>query len=156
MQMKESAEFACSPEQLWPFLEDPDKLRLWMKGVLEDHASRGGPIGLGSKFSMKFRQGGKTEHYRAEILIYDRPKHLGLKMKGGDFQHETEMFIDFKLSDLGDGRTRLDYLENWDSAGALTQLVSPVVKLFNKMQLKGFFKTLRTLVEEKEGALISS
>ena len=155
MQMKQSAEFECSPEHLWPFLEDPDKLKLWMKGVLEDHASKGGPIGLGSTFSMKFRQGGKTQHFRAEILIYDRPKHLGLKMKGGDFQHETEIFMDFKLSDLG-GRTRLDYLEALDSAGALTQLVSPLVKLFSKMQLKSFFKTLRTLVEEKEGALISS
>lgn len=155
MQMKHSGEFKCSPEHLWPFLEDPEKLKLWMKDVLEDRASKGGPIGLGSFFSMKFKQGGKTQHYRGEILIYDRPKHLGLKMKGGDFQHETEMFIDFKLQDLG-GRTRLDYMESVDSAGALSQLMSPVVKLFSMMQLKGFFKTLRTLVEEKEEALIGS
>lgn len=155
MEMKHSAEFECSPEHLWPFLEDPEKLKLWMKDVLEDHASKGGPVGVGSTFSMKVKQGGRTQHYRGEVLIYDRPKHLNLKLKGGDFQHETEMFIDFKLKDLG-GRTRLDYVETVDAAGALSQLVSPVVKLFSKMQLKGFFKTLRTLVEAKEETLIGS
>lgn len=68
MRVEHRTEIACSPEQLWPYLEEPDKQKLWMKGVLSNESTSPGPTQVGSTSVMKIKEGGKVAAYNIEVL----------------------------------------------------------------------------------------
>jgi carbon monoxide dehydrogenase subunit G len=109
MQVTLTREFACTPERLFSFLEEPEKQKQWMKGLLETQAVGEEQPGIvGSKFRMKIKEGRKVADYDGVITAYDKPKQLAIDMTGPTFPAGAVMHVDYRLADLG-GRTRLDY-----------------------------------------------
>ena len=137
----------CSPEHLWPWLEEPDKQKQWMQGLLENVATSDGPTQVGSTFRMTIREGRVVAEYDGEVTNYDLHRHLGVRFWGTALKG-VEMAADYKLQNLG-GRTRLDYtaIANTSGAGFFTRLMLPLFKLFGMVQLRGFIKTLKHLAE---------
>jgi len=145
MRTEYGIEVNCPPERLWPFLEDPEKQKLWMKGLLENVATSTQQTGVGATFKMKIKEGGKIAEYFGEVLKYERNKLLGIKLWGGALK-DMEVFVDYRLIDLN-GRTRLDYLATMEIKGLMMKIFSPLFKAFSMMQLKSFFKILKRLAE---------
>jgi len=145
MRIEHSMEIACSPEHLWLYLEEPEKQKLWMKGVLSNEPAEAGQTRVGSRSVMKIKEGGKVASYNIEVLHYEPYQHMGIKMWGGSFG-DMEAFVDYTLTDLK-GRTRLDYLFNAEPKSFLMKLMGTIFKWFSVMQLKSFFKTLKSLAE---------
>ncbi len=145
MRIEHSVEINCSPEQLWPYLEEPEKQKLWMKGVISNEPTDPGPTRVGSRSVMKIKEGGKIAEYNIEVVKYEPPKFMGIKMWGGSFK-DMEVFVDYKLNDLK-GRTRLDYICTVEPQGFFMKMMMPLFKMFSLMQLKSFFKTLKSLAE---------
>ena len=145
MRVEHSIEIACSPEHLWLYLEEPEKQKLWMKGVLSNESAEAGPTRVGSRSVMKIKEGGKIASYDIEVLRYAPPEHLGIKIWGGSFS-DMVAFVDYTLHDLC-GRTRLDYLFTVEPQGFFMKLMIPLFKRFSVMQIKSFFKTLKSLAE---------
>ena len=137
----------CSPEQLWPWIEEPDKQKQWMKGLLENVPTSDGPTRVGSTFRMTIQEGRRVAEYDGEITNYDPHRHLGVRF-WGEALKGVEMAADYKLQNLGT-RTRLDYVATVDTSGAgfFVRLMMPLFKLFSTMQLKSFMKTLKRLAE---------
>jgi uncharacterized protein YndB with AHSA1/START domain len=148
MRMEYHAEFACTPEKLWPFLEEPEKQKLWMKGLLENRLTSDGPARPGSTFAMKIKEGGSVSDYAGEITALERPRHLGIRFWGGCFPNNTVMRVDYRLADLR-GRTRLDYVAEMEGGqmGFFMRLMMPLFKLFGRLQLRSFMRTLKKLAE---------
>lgn len=140
-----SIEVNCPPAQLWPYLEEPEKQKLWMKGLLENATTSAKQTGVGATFKMKIKEGGRIAEYFGEVLKYERNKLLGIKLWGGNLK-DMEVFVDYTLVDLS-GRTRLDYLATMEIKGLIMKIFSPLFKAFSLMQLKSFFKTLKQLAE---------
>lgn len=145
MRTEYGIEVNCPPEHLWPYLEEPEKQKLWMKGLLENETTSTQQTGVGTTFKMKIKEGGKTAEYFGEVLKYERHKLLGIKLWGGSFK-DMEIFVDYTLFDLH-GRTKLDYLATMEIKGLLMKIFSPLFKVFGMMQLKSFFRTLKQLAE---------
>jgi carbon monoxide dehydrogenase subunit G len=145
MRIEHRMEVACSPEHLWLYLEEPEKQKLWMKGVLSNESAEKGPTRVGSRSIMKIKEGGKVASYNIEVLRYEPHKHMGIKMWGGSFG-EMEAFVDYTLTDLK-GRTRLAYLFTAKPKSFLMKLLAALFQWFSVMQLKSFFKTLKSLAE---------
>jgi hypothetical protein len=148
MRIERVVKINCTPEHLWPFLDEPDKQKLWMKGLLENRRIDPGPPRAGSKFKMKIKEGGKVGDYDGEVTAYDRPRHLGVRFWGGGFPAGMVMLCDYRLS-AENGGTQMEYVaqsEGW-RPGLFLRLLMPLFMLFTKMQLRGFLKTLKRLAE---------
>ncbi len=137
----------CTPEQLWPWLEEPDKQKQWMKGLLENVSTSEGPTRVGSTFRMTIQEGRRVAEYEGEITNYDLHHRLSVKMWGKALRG-VEIYVDHQLQDLG-GRTRLDYISSADASGAgfFMKLMLRLYKIFGMAQLKRFMKTLKHLAE---------
>ena len=148
MRLDYSMEVACPPEKLWPYLDQPDLQKQWMKGLEEIKVTSEGPKRAGSKFRMRIKEGGKTAEHEGQVTAYERNRHLGIRFWGGSFQEGMVMNVDYRLADLN-GRTRLDYWCKLDfpPQGFLMRLFMPVGVFFARMQLRGFMKKLKSLVE---------
>lgn len=143
-----SVEFAASPATIWPYLEDPDKIRQWMTGVIEDRPTSEGPPRLGSTFEFDMREGGKLVTYEGEITKYEKHRLMGVRMVGGCGKKPMTMHADYRLIPLSADRTRLDYAFRCEPLpGLVFKLMSPFFKLMGKSMIKKFMRNLRGLVE---------
>ncbi len=147
MQTVYSTLIDCTPEQLWPWLEEPDKQKQWMKGLLEKVSTSEEPTRVGSTFRMTIKEGRRVVEYEGEVTNYDLHHRLSIKF-WGEMLRGVEIYVDYQLQDLGD-RTRLDYLSTADTseAGFFIKLMMPLYKIFGLVQLKSFMKTLKHLAE---------
>ena len=66
----------CSREHLWDFLEDPKKLALWVKGLVDFKLTSPPPHGAGSSYVMRMKEGGKINEYQGRNLAWDPPSHI--------------------------------------------------------------------------------
>ena len=140
-----SVEIDGPVERVWDCLTDPEKIKLWMKGVEEHTLTSEGPVGVGSTFQMKIREGSKLRSYDGEFLAYDVNRRMQLRFVGGCTGNMPAMMVDYDLTDLY-GRTRLDYLCRTEIKG-FWRVLTPLIKIMGKMFVKLFFRTLKKLVE---------
>jgi carbon monoxide dehydrogenase subunit G len=148
MRIERVTEIACTPERLWPFLHEPEKQKLWMKGLLENTPTGEGSGGPGSTFRMKIKEGGRVAEYDGEVTAIDPPRHLAVRIWGGGFPTGMVMHVEYRLTGL-DGRTRLDYAAWSDTGrcGLFLRLLMPLFQLFGRIQLAGFLRKLKKLAE---------
>lgn len=93
-------------EQVWAFLDDEARLPLWMPEIVETVYPRGidraSPIG--TRFRQKLKEGGRIKDYDGEVIAYQAPRLLGLRVGDGT----VSVDVTYALSPIGTG-TRLDY-----------------------------------------------
>jgi len=99
-------EFASDPDDVWEAITSPERIPRWFLPV-------SGDLRLGGRFQLKGNAGG-------EILVCDRPRHLGLTWEGGG----QTGWVDVRLAAVGPERTRLELQhaahvpeEFWDRFG---------------------------------------
>jgi uncharacterized protein YndB with AHSA1/START domain len=148
MRLETTALFACPVERLWQHIEDPDKQKTWMKGLLSNEPTSAGPKGVGSTFRLKIQEGRKPADYDGEVTAYDPPHRLEVLFWGGNFPACAKMRVDYRLTQVGD-RTRLDYVATFEAEklGLFWRLMLGLVKIFGRLQLRGFLRALRRQVE---------
>ena len=66
-------EFRCTPWQLWPFLDEVDKQRLWLTTLVDMAPTSKVPRSVGSTFDLHVREGRRIAHYEGRINAYDPP-----------------------------------------------------------------------------------
>jgi carbon monoxide dehydrogenase subunit G len=146
MKMTHSETIRCTPEALWPWLDDAEKSKQWLRGLEEVRPTASGPKRPGYTAKLMIREGGKLQEYDETILEYEPNRRFKMKMTGGCLKG-TEMLVDYQLVDIGDGRTRLDYECEALSDRFVMKLLGPLFMIFGRMQAKSFFRTLRKLAE---------
>ena len=145
-------EFAASREAIWPYLEEPDKIKQWMEGVVDDRQTSEGPVGVGSTFEMDIKEGRRVVTYQGKITAYEKHHLMGLEMVGGCGKTPMTMHVQYRLHDAGTGRTRIDYECTVEAKGFLMKLMAPLFKIMSRSMLKKFFRNLANLVESKPAA----
>ncbi len=147
MQIQETAYFACSRERLFSHIEEPEKQKVWMKGLLSNEPTIPGSRGLGSTFRMVILEGRKAAEYVGEVTAYDRPSRIEVRVWGGGLPKGVSMRADYRLSEER-GLTRLDYTCTAEGKiGLFMRLMFGLIKVFARRQLRGFLRTLKGLVE---------
>jgi uncharacterized protein YndB with AHSA1/START domain len=148
MLITETAYFDCPRERLFRHIEEPEKQKLWMKGLLANESTSLGPRRVGSTFRMVIQEGGKPRDYDGEVTAYDKPSRLEVCFWGGCFPAGMKMRVDYRLSAEG-GRTRLDYTAASEGRKPpwWMRLMCFFMKPLMRMQLRSFLRTLRGLVE---------
>lgn len=115
MKAQRSVEIQTPVETAFEYVDDAEKLKLWMDGLEETEytspVDRENPVG--AAFIQKIREGGRLQTYEGKITAYEKPTHLGVEVGNRHFAAK----VDYRFESLN-GSTRLDYqlemiMHNW-------------------------------------------
>lgn len=141
-------ELRCTPAQLWAFIDDVEKQKLWLTTLVDIAPTSSLERAVGSTFDMRVREGRRISRYEGRINAYDPPRHLGVSFWGGRFVPGLVMQVDYRLADLGT-HTRLEYYSEIDtqSLRGPVKLAIPIARVFSFFQLRYFMRNLKRLAE---------
>lgn len=147
MKIAVTEHFRCPIDTLFSYIAEPEKQKLWIKGLLLNESTSPGKEGAGSTFRLLIQEGRKAAEYQGEVTAYERPRRVEIRFWGGNFPKALSMRVDYRLSEEAGG-TRLDYVGTCEGKiGFFWRLMMGLFKVFGRMQLRGFLRTLRGLVE---------
>jgi len=144
-----SIEIAASPQQLFPWLVEGDKLKQWVSWLVEvrvpDPTVHG--VGASSVWVMKDENnGGALMQIVAKNREYAPPSHLVLQISvPGEFTGENV----YELVDLGNGRTRLEMDSRYRISNWFANLMEPVVTPAARKKMVADEERLKSIVENK-------
>ncbi|MDJ0975126.1 MAG: SRPBCC family protein [Planctomycetota bacterium] len=141
-----------TPEQLWPWLTEPEKQKVWMVGVESNELVEGDGHSVGSKFQMKIKEGGRLSDYDGTVVEYDRPKRLGVEMVGGCGKKPMTMRATYALESTPGGGTRLAYEGGGEVPGVFMKFMMVFFFWMPKLMIKKFMKRLKQAAEAEAQA----
>lgn len=148
MRIEYRLEIRCSPEQLWPFLNEADRQRQWLTTLVDFNPTSAVPRTVGTTFDLRVREGRRISKYEGRINAYDPPRHLGVSFWGGYFPPGLVMRVDYRVAQLAGG-CRLEYYAELDTqrlSGPM-KLAMPIARLFTFFQLRYFMRNLKRVAE---------
>ncbi len=107
MKCSTTLDIAAPIDRVFTFVEDPEKLKLWLKGLQETtYLPESGPggKGVGTRFRQKIGEGGRVNEYDGEVTAYAPPKHLAVRI----FADYFAVDVNYRFTPVAGG-TRLDY-----------------------------------------------
>jgi carbon monoxide dehydrogenase subunit G len=146
MRMEHHVEIGRSKEDLWPWLTETDRMKQWMKGLLEITPVSEGEPREGFLAKMRIKEGRKVSEYDEEITTWDPPNALAVRLTGGALPEGMEMKSAYRLEAIGGRNTKVTCVTTAEVSG-LYKLLSPLMRLFAGAQMKSFFRTLKKLAE---------
>ena len=145
-----SIEIAASPQQLWPWLEDGDKLKQWVGWLVDVQVPDPSLHGVGASHVWVMKDennGGAMMRIVAKTRKYAPPAHLILEISSTDGQFTGENV--YELVDLGSGRTRLDMDSRYHLSNWFANLMEPVVTPAAGKKMVAYAARLKSVVESK-------
>jgi hypothetical protein len=139
MRIEYRMELRATAWQLWPFLDETEKQKLWLTTLVDIAGTSAHPRTVGSTFDLRVREGRRISQYEGRVNAYDPPRHLGVSFWGGHFQPGMVMQVDYRVADLGD-HCRLEYYSHLD-----LEKLTGASKL--AIQLRYFMRNLKRVVE---------
>jgi uncharacterized protein YndB with AHSA1/START domain len=116
-------------EVVWLCLTDPALVKQWITNMVDDIPEHPGrPIGVGTRSTMRLREGKRIRDYTCIITAWEPGKHLAIRMAGGSFAPGMEMDVRYQLSPVPEGRTLLDFDVQVPMKGWF-RLMAPLFKL---------------------------
>jgi uncharacterized protein YndB with AHSA1/START domain len=132
-------------EKVFELIRDPDKHKQWLQGVEETrYVNDYDPVNpVGAKFKQQIREGGRVKEYDGEVLAFDRPRHLAVRLTCPQFHVD----VDYRLTPENGG-TRLDYTADVFSSQLFFRLM---VRIFGFLMRSILRKQMSKLKEIAEG-----
>ena len=134
------------PENVWPWLYEPDKLKRWVSWLVDVKAESGPPaLGRRSVWVMQDRNNNNAPMEiasRVESVEPARKLEVDLSAKEGFTGNAA-----YVLTDLGNGQTRLESDAKYRFDNWFARLMTPVVLLAAEKKMKSDMDHLRALVE---------
>jgi len=139
----------CRPRQLWSFLDDSERQKLWLTTLVDIVPTSANARSVGSTFDLRVREGRRISRYEGRVNAYDPPRHLGVAFWGGAFRPGMLMRVDYRIADVPPG-CRLEYYAEIDleNLPAPVKLAIPIARVFTFFQLRYFMRNLKRLAED--------
>ncbi len=142
-----SAEFNASPEEIWPWLSEGDKAKQWVSWLVEVRSGASTRSAVGSKEVWVMRDennGGQLVEIEGTCTEYERPSRLGVRLSSsGMFDGQQN----YRLTNLGNGRTRLDIEGQYHFSQWFAALMAPLIIPAAEKKLAGDVARLKSLIE---------
>jgi len=141
-----AAEINGSPQQLWPWLTEPAKLKQWISWLVEIRTTEQTPR-IGGKEVWVMRDennGGQLMEIEGTLTEYAPPARLSVHT---ETRNEFTGDQTYRLADLGNGRTRLEIDGQYRFLPWFARLLEPVITPAAEKKLAGDAARLKSLVE---------
>jgi uncharacterized protein YndB with AHSA1/START domain len=137
-------EFDRPVEEVFAYVDDDDKVKQWVGGLMETKRTTPGKPGVGSKFHQTLQVGKRTFEIDGELLAYEPNRRVKVKLDAGI----CEMEVIYTFEEI-DGRTRLTYTCDSYYRKLFYRLLSPLTKRVGRRKLEEDFARLRNLLSAK-------
>jgi uncharacterized protein YndB with AHSA1/START domain len=136
---------AAPPERVFGLLDDPVQMKRWMQGLEETTFTVRDPDNpVGSRFRQRLREGDKVAEFDGEILAYETPVHLAMRI--GDEHFSVE--VDYRLTAV-EGGTRLDYAARPTHRTLKSRFLDAVLRPLTAGLVKRQMDSLKRVAEEE-------
>lgn len=145
-----SAEIAGSPEQVFAWIDDSDRLKQWVSWLVEVREPLLAQHAVGSPRTWVLKDennGGMLIMLEGKLKEYEPPTRLTITLASPVYQFDGDQ--SYRLTDLGNGRTRVDVDSKYHYAQWLANLMEPLVTPAAEKKLVGDLARLKGLVESK-------
>jgi uncharacterized protein YndB with AHSA1/START domain len=135
---------AAPPEKVFHLVDDPEQLKRWLEGVEETTylAPRNDENPVGTRFKQKIREGGRIQEYDGEVIAYDRPRRLAVRIWNSAFTIQ----VDYRFAPEGSG-TRLDYQAEFVNSSFFMRVMVVLVGWYTRRLLRRQMAKLKELAE---------
>jgi len=124
-----------------------EHIKKWMGGfvenIYEDDFDYENPVG--KKFIQRLEEDGKIQEYDGEVLSYNRPKELGIRLKHSSFQVD----VYYRFSSVETDQTRLDFECNVEMYSSMAKMVGFLYSWFTKRILIKQMNDLKEYAEKR-------
>jgi carbon monoxide dehydrogenase subunit G len=145
--MRASIEIERAPEEIWPWLNEPEQLTQWVGWLSEvrpDSTTPAEGIGHRATWVMDDPRMKQQTLVPGTITVWDPPDQVGVHVEvAGSFDGD----VLYKLTDLGNGRTRVEQDGRFSYASRLTSLLEPLLTPDAMRKMFEDMKRLKSKVE---------
>lgn len=138
-----STEIARKPGEVWPWLSEADKVKLWVSWLKEVR-----PVSANREIWVMQNpdSGGEQIEVEGTVTSSNPPRSMTIRSaaKGGFEGEQT-----YELTDLGNGRTRLETHGVFRYIHPLARLMEPVVTRSANEKMTNDFAKLKGLLEDR-------
>lgn len=140
-------EFDCTPEHLFPYLTEDEKMVEWLPNVTRMEPITEGPVGVGEKSKVWIKQGKKEHEHISEVTAYEPNRRIQIDLTGGCFKGKTTMSPNYVLSERGEDGTTLAYTCQVKTDSMSTKIICAMFQPFMKGYVNKMMKTLKEQAE---------
>jgi len=76
-------EIDCAPDDLWPFLVEPEQIMLWNTDIVSNERLTGDMEGVGATSRVGIKGGEKIVEYECEVKAWEPGSCLEIELRGG-------------------------------------------------------------------------
>ena len=138
------AHFDRPVEEVFSYVDNDDKVKLWIGGLLETKRTTSGTPGVGSRFHQKLQIGKRVTELDGELLEYERNRRVRVKINF----NLGEMNVTYNFSESG-GCTELAYTCDSHYRSLFYRLLSPLIKRMAQQKLREDFARLQLLLQPR-------
>lgn len=142
-----SADITAPPGQVWQWVEDPAKLKRWISWLVEVRTPNGSATGVGAKRVLVMKDennGGELMEIGGVYTRYQPPTEMDLAISTPGTFEGTQTY---RLTDLGNGRTRFQVVGQYHFSMWLAKLFEPLITPAAQKKLDGDVSRLKSLAE---------
>lgn len=140
-----SAEIAATPDQVFDVLLDADAWTRWAWPITKVEWTSGFPIQVGSTRTVYMR-GGLIGY--EEFIAYEHGVRMAFRFNEASTQSAQAFAEDYRVTDLGDGRCRVDWTmamkNSQGSFSFVSKLTDPVMGFMVRRMLRKFGRLVET------------
>lgn len=142
-----SVEIAASPQQIWPFLNEGDKLKQWVSWLAEVKQTEPRGPGASQTWVMHDANNGNAAmSIDSRCTEYTPPTRLSVVV---NTPHEFDGSQTYALKDLGNNHTRLEIDGDYHFTQWFASLMTPLIMPAAAKKMEGDIATLKKLVENE-------
>jgi len=145
--MRASVEIERAPEEIWPWITEPEQLTQWVKWLREVRPDTTSPAeGIGHR-ETRVIDDPRTKEPKLEagnVTLWEPPDQMGIHVEMPD---EYEGDILYTLTDLGNGRTRVEQDGRFTFDKRFASLLEP---LMTPGAMRKMFDDMKRLKEKVE------
>jgi carbon monoxide dehydrogenase subunit G len=151
-QMHVSTEIQASPDRIWPWIQESGRLKQWVSWLVDVRDVSNSFDGVGAQRVWVMRDennGGELMEIHVTCTDYAPPERVGVRTStSGVFEGRQG----YRLTDLGNGKTRLDADGQYQFQMWLARLMEPLITPQAEKKMRGDLAHLKELVEKNETA----
>ena len=136
-----STDIAKPPEEVFPYLFEPDLVPQWTTGLNRYERIDGGAIGRGSKFREELEVSGQRIDGELEITEYNAPRSAESRTK----VRGVDLIFTYELEPAGGG-TRLTQSVEAKGGGLKGRVLIPVIQPHLERKLEADLAALKALL----------
>lgn len=113
MRVAGQIDISASPEQVWEFITDPERVLHFMAGITRWEVCGDDPTGVGARYRMLMRVGSAEVGGTVEVVEYDEPRDMAWNSVTGVDQRGR-----WRVRERAAGRTHVEFRLSYGVAGA--------------------------------------